>query len=243
MSYDMCKRITLNEKKNIIKVCVASNNVTPKYYETCEVCNSEKPWFKDFTFEDKLLTLFKSLQDGSIQVTTMNDNTVHFEYALCKVREWLRENNLRSYDDLYEKNIDVNAEKRLNYSKIERSTLEDENERRIEDWKRYRTWASNYDKEEIKILEEKLELETLWEVYGKVFEIFKKALYEKIEGEYKVLFDDVYFVTKLGRYDRGYDRFSYANKAYDKFEKMDYKKAYVFCSDMGSKRDLKILKV
>ena len=32
MSFELCKRITLDKKNNKIKVCIASNNVTPKTY-------------------------------------------------------------------------------------------------------------------------------------------------------------------------------------------------------------------
>ena len=57
MSYELCKRITLNEKKNKITLTTASNNVYPKDYRTFTYCDSEQECYKNVTFEEKLISL------------------------------------------------------------------------------------------------------------------------------------------------------------------------------------------
>ena len=61
MSYDICKRITLNEKENSIRLCIACSNVTPKTYKTYEMADSKEDIYKDFNFEDKLILLFRNM--------------------------------------------------------------------------------------------------------------------------------------------------------------------------------------
>lgn len=242
MSYYCCKRITLDKKNNKIKVCVASSNVFPKTYGTYELCESDSDKYKDYTWEDKLLCLYEDMQSGNIQITTINDNTEKFEYAMCKVREWLRENNIDSFEDLYEKRGKVARSKKMKIANITESTNTDKWEKEREDYKKISEWEEKQDKEYIKNLSNKIRLESLWEVYGEAFKIWKKALEEEIKGEYEILFGNYYKISKLGKYDRGYSRFFYTSKDY-KGEIMSYKKAYIVKYDMGKDRDLEIVKI
>ena len=248
MSFDCCKQITLDKKNNKIKVCVASNNWRPLDYKTYEICNSDNKYYKDYTFDDKLLNLYYDLESGNIQVTYMNNNTEKFEYALCKVREYLREHNIDSYEELYCKRRSVYED--ILYKEIGLQVTEDERENDL----KYIEWRKKQDENYINALEEKCRKKALREVYGETFEIFKKALYEKIEGEYKIIFNRNYVVTKIGKFDRGYSSFKYSSKdMYDfendkmkesnNFATMSYKKAYVFCKYLGRGRDLEIVKV
>lgn len=237
MSYECCKRITLNKNKNVIKVCIASNNVFPKTYETCELCKGN-----DYNFEDKLIILFADMQSGNIQISTINDNTEKFEYAMCKVREWLRENNLDSYEDLYEKRGKVARSKKMKIANIIESTNIDKWEKEREDYKKISEWEEKQDKEYIKKLNKKIYLESLYEVYGEAFKIWKKAVEKNISGDYilKVYGNSV--ITKLGKYNRGYEKFYYSSiKNYAL--KMNYKKAYIIKTDMGVNRNMEIEKV
>lgn len=242
MSFELCKRITLNPKKNIIKVCIASNNVFPKTYTTCELCNSNSDRYKNYTFEDKLLCLYEDMQSGNIQISTINDNTEKFEYAMCKVREYHKQNNIDSFNDLYEQRGKVYREKIFGFAKIERSQDEDLWKAESEDYKKYYEWQKTQDKDFVKDMENKFSLEAVKEIYGESFKVWKQALEEEIKGEYKVLFDNYYVVTKLGKYDRGYGKFFYANKEYSGFEKMSFKKAYIFTKDRAD-RNLQIVEV
>ena len=235
MSYECCKRITLDKKKNKIKVCVASNNVIPKTYTTCEIFNN-----RDYSFEDKLLFLFVELQSGNIQISTINDNTKDFEYAMWKVREYLKENNIDSYDDLYTKKNKLIKDRRYKLANIQRSNLENENDREYADYCSYKKWADSQDEKYVRQVEDEIVKEVKYEVYGKCFEIFKNALYEEFDGNYKIVFNGDYVLTRLGRYNRGYDRFSYTS--YGRFLELDYKRAYIVKKDF-SNRDLEIVKV
>ena len=241
MSYELCKNISLNEKKNEIKVTIASNNVYPKTYTTCELCKSEYKRFKNYTFQDKLIGLFSDLMDGNIQISTINDNTSNFEYALCKVYEYLKENNINSYTDLYEKRGELTTQKQFTYANLELSTNEDKWQANSENWKKYSEWRKTQNIEEIEEIENRFSLESLWEIYGKAFNIFKNALNEKIDGEYTILTYGAYYITKLGRYDRGYSRCYYG---YGSPLKMSYKKAYIVLNNMNDEtRRMKIEKI
>ena len=80
-------------------------------------------------------------------------------------------------------------------------------------------------------LEKKIWLESLWEVYGEAYKIWKQALEEKISGTYNISVFGNYVITKMGKYDRGYSRFYYGN--YGGLD-MSYKKAYIIKCDMGT---------
>lgn len=246
MSYECCKRITLDKKNNKIKVCIASNNLRPLTYETYEIYNTNK--FKDYTFDEKLLYLFFDMISGNIQVTNLNDNTEKFEYGLCKAREYIHKQDL---GDLWDKKSEVYWDMLYKKANII-IDKEDDYKNNVA----YRQWRETQNKEEIEEFEDKCFKKAIIEVYGEPYKVFKKALEEKIEGDYKVVFNNYYVVTKLGKYDRGFSRFSYANKTvYDfnrnmevesvRYAKMSFKKAYIFCKDMGygNKRTLEIVKV
>ena len=233
MSYYCCKRITLDKKNNKISVCVASSNVFPKTYSVCEYGKEDTNW------EDKLINLYASMQSGDIQITSINDNTEKFEYAMCKVREWLRENNIDSYEDLYEKRGEIARSKRMKIANITESTNTNKWEKQREDYKKISEWEEKQDKEYVKSLNNKIWLESLWEVYGKSFNVWKKALEEKIKGDYEIVFNDYYKISKLGKYDRGYNSFYYSS--YNSL-KMSYKKAYIVKYDLGKNRNLEIVK-
>ena len=185
MSYEKCKYISLDKKHNKIMVNIASNNIRPLYWCKCELCADSD--FENYTFDDKMLIIFVDMQQGNIQISTINKNTLDFVYAMRKVREYHRENNIDSYEDLYE----------------ECSRIFEKNK-------------------ELK------RIEVYRQVYGRSFEMFMKALKEKIDGDYKVCVYSNYYVSKLGKYDRGYMRFYYGGNPL----KMNYKQAYILLKDM-----------
>ena len=239
MSYELCKRINLDRKNNKIKVTCASNNIRPISYSTYEI-------FEDIEdFDEKLLNLFMSLQSGDIQISTINDNTEDFEYAMWKVREYLRKNNINSYEDLYIKRKDEYINRLYNFVGFERSTLESEIDRGYEDYKKYEEWKKTKTKDYIKEIEHKFDREVSYEVYGKCFEVFKKALNESFVGDYKILLDNYYPIVKVGKYNRGYEKFSYSyNKETNDFLKVSYKKAYIIMKNLSNSRtELNIIKV
>ena len=239
MSYDCCKRITLNKGKNYIGLCVASNNVFPKSYGTYEMCSRDKEIYKIYNFEDKLICLLRSMLSGDIQITSINSNTEKFEYALIKVREYLRDNNMNSYDDLYEKFNDTYYHKRLKFANIQPTNDEYKDREKLSDWAKKQ---KEIDKMKYEITEEKMWLDNVWEVYGKVFDIFKNALIENHKGTYEVIFNDYYKVSKVGKYDRGYSNFSYIGDNCKGLE-MSYYKAYILKHDMGKNRKLEIKEI
>ena len=236
MSYYLCKRISLNEKKNTIKVCVADSSLRPVSYSTCELCKGD-----DYTFEEKLLHLFYDLKSGNIQIHAINENTEKFGYAMCKVREWLKENNIDSYEDLFEKKIKVFKNYVYDFAKIERCNdlSIKESEREYQDGKKYREWAEKQNKDDVRKMESEFSKKALKEVYGESFKIFKKALNEKFDGFYKVLYNELYPIVKLGKYNRGYEKFNYGSSRYEKFS---FQKAYIVKSDFKN-MNLKIIKI
>ena len=239
MSYELCKRINLDRKNNKIKITCASNNIRPISYSTYEIFEDIKD------FDEKLLNLFMSLQSGDIQISTINDNTENFEYAMWKVREYLRENNIDSYEDLYIKRKNEYINRLYNFVGFERSTLESETDRGYEDYKKYEEWKKLKTKEYIKEIEHKFDREVSYEVYGKCFEVFKEALNESFVGEYKILLNNYYPIVKVGKYNRGYEKFSYSyDRETNDFLKVNYKRAYIIMKNLSNSRtELNIIKV
>lgn len=198
MSYEKCKYIKLDKKNNKIIMNIASNNVYPLHYTKFEFYNSKYEDYKNYTFEDKLILLYESLDSGCLQISSINDNTENFEYALKKARQYNKENE--NFDFWHK-----------------RGEIQD------------------------KLIKKGVEnayLKAIYKVYGESFKVFKKALYERFEGKYNVVFNNMYNVSKFGKYDRGYFKFYYGGKAVE----TSYKKAYIFIDDLKS-RDLKIVKV
>lgn len=199
MSYEKCKYIKLDKKNNKIIMNIASNNVYPLSYTKFEFYDSNIDKYKNYTFEDKLILLYESFDSGCLQISSINDNTENFEYALKKARQYNRDNG--------------NANLWDNRGKIQQE-LSDKGV-------------------------ENAYLKAIYKVYGDSFKVFKKALYEKIEGKYNVIFNNYYYVSKFGKYDRGYYKFFYG---FSKPLETSYKRAYIFTDDLKS-RDLKIVKV
>lgn len=238
MSYELCKRITLNKKKNEIKVCIASNNWRPIEYHTCGLCEGES--YKNYTFEDKLISLYESIESGCIQISTINDNTENFEYAMCKVREYFRQNNIDSFEDLYKKRFEINKKMRFNYLGLKESTKTDKYEKQKEDYEIYEKWRKEQDKNYVRKIERDFYIKSIWIVYGESFKIWKKALLEKFEGKYKIIFNKYYEISGIGKYDRGYSSFNYGEKGLA----MNYKKAYILVNDMAREdRKFEIVKI
>ena len=227
MSYDKCKRIILDEKKNKIKMTIASNNLYPITYHTYDNCYEQYE-----NFDDKLLVMFWDLQGCMLQISTINENTENFEYALKKVSEYCKENNINTYD-YWDLQGELATMKRFRLAGLYYNKYNKEN------YKVYDEWTKTQDRDYVKKLENKAFVQALREIYGKLFEIFKKALYEQIKGEYILIYANCYNVCKLGKYDRYYSKFSYGGYTP---VKMSYKKAYIFTKDMD-KYNLKIQKV
>lgn len=227
MSYDKCKRIVLDKKNNNIKMSLASNNLYPITYHNYDNCYEQYE-----TFEDKLIAMLHDLLSGGIQISTINENTEKIQYALCKVYEYCKEHNINTYD-YWDLSGELTTMKKFRYADLYYNKYDKEN------WRIYRDWTKTQDKEHVQEIEKRAYIEALWEIYGKLFEIFKQALEEEIKGEYIVIYNNCYNVCKLGKYDRYYQKFSYGG--YTPL-KMSYKKAYIFIKDM-EKYNLKIQKV
>lgn len=239
MSYDLCKRISLDKKNNKISICVASSNLIPKHYDTYEIYGG----YKTYNFEDKLLSLYIDMQSGNIQISSINDSTIDFEYALWKTREYMKEKGIDSYEDLYIKRGDLSRNRLYEFAQIEKSKSEDKYEKESENAKKYDEWASKQDKEWLETEEEKILKQVKYDVYGECFEIFKKYLFEKIEGMYKIVVDKYYLIISLGKYNRGYDRYRYtSNEPNRKGLEMSFKKAYLVKKGFGYK-NLEIVEV
>ena len=80
MGVEICKRITINEKKNIVSIYSASSNWTPREYFVHQYKAGK-------TFDENLLLLFSDFLFGNIHIGAFNRNTAMFEYANIKVRE------------------------------------------------------------------------------------------------------------------------------------------------------------
>lgn len=240
MSYEKCKRITLDEKKNKIKICIASNNCRPLTYYTTELCCSEDEDYQDYTFQDKLITLYENMESGCIQISTINENTEDFEYAMCKVNEYLRQNNIDSFEDLYEKRFKVEQKMRFEYLGLKESTETDEYQRQKENYEIYEQWKKNQDKNYVRKIERKFYIKSIWAIYKEPFKIWKNALFETFDGKYKIIFNDYYEISKIGKYNGAYSGFYYGGKAIE----MNYKRAYIFIKDMQNRsRKFEIVKI
>lgn len=231
MGVEFCKRISMNEKKNVITICIASSNIKPMDYITCTYCKGD-----NFSFEDKLIRLFYDFLTGNIHFSSVNDSTENFVYAMLKVREYLKENNIDSYEDLYRKRIMVYSNNL--YKTVGVYNCNDSDE---ENYHKYIEWVKTQDKDYVDELEDNLYQQSIKEVYNEPFKVFKKALYENIEGVYNLKYGSSP-VIKVGKYNRwGYDRF-YCDFWRDKGLAFSYKKAYIVQKNFVSK-DLKLVKV
>ncbi|MBO7695851.1 MAG: hypothetical protein J6T10_24735 [Methanobrevibacter sp.] len=98
MSYELLKRLSLNEKKNKITLSTDSNNVYPKDYRAWEFCNSNKEQYKNYTFDDKLKALMSCILSGDLQVCALNDSTTKILYADNRMQKYMKLHNLDGYD-------------------------------------------------------------------------------------------------------------------------------------------------
>ncbi|MFR1646950.1 MAG: hypothetical protein ACLSWT_01165 [Clostridia bacterium] len=156
MSYEKCKTISLKPKTNQIFVTIASNNSRPLYYERCEYASKE-----NCSLDDKLRYLMISMLDGNIQISQLNKNTIPFEYALLKVRNYYRKVDISQYGNKYD-------ERHERYDKELSKYVN------IEEWKeRY-----EFEKEHKELVNE-IERNINKELYKEEFEIFKNSIKEK----------------------------------------------------------------
>lgn len=215
MSYEKCKNIILKPKTNQIFITSATNNDRPLYYYKSEYITNET-----LNFEDKLLKLMLSMLDGNIQISQLNKHTIPFEYALLKVRNYYRENNIDEYGEKNDKRYELYSQELAKYVDIN-------------DWEKRRNF-------EIKNREltSDIEKNIYRELYNKEFELFKNSIKEEIKGQY-------YLKDKFGRtieYIRETNR-GHSYRAYEEPNKeclLDYKLAYILKDRMG--KDYEITK-
>lgn len=232
MGVEYCKRISINEKKNVIKVCIASSNIQPMDYITCTYCKGD-----NFSFEDKLIRLFYDFLTGNIHFSSVNDSTENFVYAMLKVREYLKENNIDSFEDLYRKRIKVYSNNLYKTVGVYDCNNSDE-----ENYNKYIEWVKTQDKDYVDELEDNLYQQSIREVYNEPFKVFKKALYENVEGIYNLKYGNTPII-KIGRYNRGrYDKFYCDFWNVKKGLVFSYKKAYIVQKNFIDK-DLKLVKI
>lgn len=104
MSYYKCKGIS--RKGNKIEVNIASSNCFPITYYKTEYTQREN--------QETLFWLYVDIEQGNLH---LNSSLYNYNYAMEKVREYQKENNIDSYDDLYKKRYDYYNE--LDISKYE----------------------------------------------------------------------------------------------------------------------------
>lgn len=210
MSYEMCNRITVKKKTNQIFVNVASNNVFPHDYHRCEYAKNS-----NYTLDDKLRFLMLSMLDGNIQITQINKNTVPYEYAMMKVREYQRDNNINDFEEKYEKRHELFKEE------IKRYTDPD-------NWEVYKEFRKNN-----KELIDNIEKEIISKLYEKEFEVFKQSISEKIEGKYYITNESGNKIEFCGKTKYGFKYREYRYLHQDCL--LDYKLAYIRKDYMGDK--------
>ena len=93
MSYEICRSISINEKKNIIMVSVASNNVYPHTFEN--VCYGND----NISFNKKIKLLLADVDGGNIQPYI---SATKFMYAFYKMKAELNINTNLYYVLNYE---------------------------------------------------------------------------------------------------------------------------------------------
>lgn len=215
MSYEKCKNIILKPKTNQIFITSATNNDRPLHYYKSEYTRSGA-----LNFEDKLLNLMLSMLDGNIQISQLNKHTIPFEYALLKLRNYYRENNIDEYGEKYDSRYELYNKELAKYVDIN-------------DWEKRRNF-------EIKNREltSDIEKNIYRKLYNKEFELFKNSIKEEIKGQY-------YLKDKFGRtieYIRETNR-GHSYRAYEEPNKeclLDYKLAYILKDRMG--KDYEITK-
>lgn len=82
MSYEKCKSITIDKNGNL-KLMVACNNIRPLSYGITSFVNKDI-----LNTEEQLMFLFEDLILGNIHISTLNDSTIKYQYALEKAKEY-----------------------------------------------------------------------------------------------------------------------------------------------------------
>lgn len=224
MSYEMCNRITLKPKTNQIFLNTTSNNVYPKTYSLWEYIKGNK-----YSLEDKLFYLMEDMLDGNIQISQKNKNTIPYKYALIKIREYYRENDIDHFDDRYEQKYIIARNRiltKLGLSEFNGDSYEFSKERE-EDYKKYNEWQKEHKEEHEKVIDEVKK-----ELYKEEFNIFKNALKEKVEGKF-------FFTDRCGNIIEFLKETKYGYRYYPRNEisdscLMDYKTAVVRKDIIGS---------
>lgn len=213
MSYEKCRTISLKPKKNQIFVTIASNNVRPIYYSRCEYAPKE-----NCSFEDKLRYLMISMLDGNIQISQLNKNTIPFEYALLKVRNYYRNTDIKEYGNKYDERHERYDKELSKYVNTEE-------------------WKERYEFEkEHKDLVNEIQRNINKELYKEEFEIFKNSIEEEIKGKYYLKDDFGRVIEFVGETTRGYKYRAYEEPNQDCF--IDYKLAYIRKNQMGDRYEI-----
>lgn len=208
MSYDLCKYISARPEKNQIILTVANNNIRPLYYTQWEYKLSEKS-----NYDKKLLYLMGDFLDGNIQISQLNKTTIPFKYAILKIQEYYKKNNIDHYKDKYEKKYEL--------YKIKLSKYAD-----TEDWHK----QVQFEKENKELVDGIIN-NIYKELYGTEFEIFKNAINEKIEGKYYIKDDFGHAIYIVSKSKYGYKYSQYSEPIEECLT--DYKLAYIQSKMLG----------
>ena len=215
MSYLKCKGIS--RKGNKIEVNVASSNVFPKHWY--------KSGYKGRNYEEQLFWLYVDIQQGNLH---LNSSLYNYNYAMEKVREYQKENNIDSYNDLYKKSYDYYNEQFYVLTRID-LTGDYWKDKELEDK------VNKYNKEHKAELD-MLKYESYMKVYGACYEVFKSALDEKEDNTLYTLYSDTYKYIKL-KGSNGAFYYGYSSAV----EKGKYKEMYVKAKIVG--RDIQVKRV
>lgn len=215
MSYYKCKGIS--RKGNNIEVNVASSNCFPITYSKSE--------YKQRENQETLFWLYVDIQQGNLH---LNSSLYNYNYAMEKVREYQKENNIDSYNDLYKKSYDYYNKKFLELTGID-LTSNYWKDKELEDK------VNKYNKEHKAELD-MLKYESYMKVYGACYEVFKSALDEKEDSTLYTLYSDTYKYIKL-KGSNGAFYYGYSSAV----EKGKYKEMYVKAKIVG--RDIQVKRV
>ena len=222
MSYEICRNISINESKNVIKMSVASNNVYPHTFENVEYGNDNIP------FRNKIKVLLADVDGGNIQPY---NSVIKFMYAFYRMKAELNcDTNL-----YYVLNYSYNATiyhlegSRPHWKFKEAVVTQDEiDSGAYEKYSESGEWYHN--KAEIEELKRASEI-----TMNKAVDLFLKYYNEKMPKQNYVLIRGGSCIkpTKSGRYYYGYSKDTI--KMYDKTDWMyDYKKAYILAQQYGA---------
>lgn len=213
MSYYKCKNISVKPKTNQIFITVASSNVRPITYYKSEYASNGK-----YNLEDKLMHLMISMLDYNIQISQLNKNTIPFEYAILKVREYYRKNDINSYGEKYDLRYEL-------YKK-ELSKYVDTN-----DWEKCRKFE-----QENKEFVNKIETDIKKELYKEELKIFIDSMKEENKDKYYLKDDFGRVIEYVGETKRGYKYRTY--KELNEESLLNYKLAYIIQKRMGDEFEI-----